>query len=104
MCWNGPRYYGICPQRRQHSSVGTMLEPPSTKNIHLMTDDKSLPWNFSSYSMSHGMSDALSASTAGREEALSKSIAKSEPNSGISWPKWWWREEMAHSNEAAGDR
>ncbi len=29
------------------------------------------------------MSDALSASAAGREEALSKSIAKSEPNSGI---------------------
>ncbi len=38
-------YYRICPQRRQHSSVGTMLE-----TYTLMTDDKSLPWNFSSYS------------------------------------------------------
>jgi hypothetical protein len=33
--------YSICPQqRRQHSSVGTMLEATITKTIHLMTDDK----------------------------------------------------------------
>ncbi len=70
----------------------------------LMTDDKSLPWNFSSCLM---MSDALSASAAGRE-AESKlwanqlqrvnQIQELHDQNDDEEKKW------AHSNEAAGDR
>ncbi len=70
-----------------------------------MTDDKKpLPWNLVPTLMSHDVR-CIGLLLQQAEEALSKSIAKSEPNSGSSWPDWWWREEMAHSNEAAaGDR
>ncbi len=56
---------------------------------------------FNSYSMSHDV--RCIGSSVGKWN-FEQSIANSEPNSGISWPEWWWREEMAHNNEVAKDR
>jgi ribonuclease BN (tRNA processing enzyme) len=77
--------YGICPQKKKtiffcwNNARATTI----TKNIHLMTDDKKPAIKFSSTPMSHDVR-CIGLLLQQPEEALSKSIAKSEPNSGIS--------------------
>ncbi len=95
----------FAPNKEDHIRLlGTMVEPPPSPKIYTWWQmTKSLPWNLVLTPMSHDVR-CIGLLLQQPEEALSKSIAKSEPNSGSSWPDWWSREEMSHSKEVAGNR